>query len=67
MGGVAAHCSLFRDIYCASHRFRNEEMQKSIERNNPIDDYKSARGSIYTRLKTELQLTRCGNNADAFI
>lgn len=48
-------------------KIRNEEMQKSIERNNPIDDYKSARGSIYTRLKTELQLTQCGNNADAFI
>ena len=42
-------------------------MQKSIERNNPIDDYKSARGPIYNGLKKELKLNQCGNTADTFI
>lgn len=55
------------DNYDNCIEIKNEEIQKSIARNNPLDDYKSARGSIYTRLKTELQLTQCGNNADAFI
>ena len=55
------------DNYNNCIEIKNEEIQKSIARNNPLDDYKSARGSIYTRLKTELQLTQCGNNADAFI
>lgn len=55
------------DNYENCIKIKNEEILQSIARNNPIDDYKSARGSIYTRLKTELQLTRCGNSADAFI
>ena len=48
-------------------KIKNEEMQKSIERNNPIDDYKSARGPIYNGLKKELKLNQCGNTADTFI
>ena len=48
-------------------KIKNEEMQKSIKRNNPIDNYKSARGPIYNGLKKELKLNQCGNTADTFI
>lgn len=39
----------------------------SVERGNAKDDYKSASGEIYNALKKRLQLTKCGNNKDAFI
>jgi predicted ATPase len=39
----------------------------SIDRGNPADDIKSARGDIYNALKIILGLTQCGNNADTFI
>lgn len=42
-------------------------IKESKGRGNAADDYKSARGDIYNSLKQRLQLTRCGNNADAFI
>lgn len=42
-------------------------IQNSVERGNPPDDIKSARGEIYNALKGLLGLTQCGNNADSFI
>jgi AAA15 family ATPase/GTPase len=42
-------------------------LQSSINRNNPPDDIKSARGDIYNSLRSILSLTQCGNNADAFL
>lgn len=42
-------------------------LESSKSRGNAIDDYKSARGDIYTALKKRLALTKCGNNADTFI
>lgn len=40
--------------------------QKTNEGKAP-DDYKQARGLIYTELKNILNLSQCGNNADSFI
>lgn len=48
-------------------REKNEALAASITRGNAIDDYKSARGDIYTALKKRLALTKCGNNPDSFI
>ena len=42
-------------------------LDASVVRGNAPDDYKSARGEIYTALKKILGLTKCGNNADTFI
>lgn len=42
-------------------------LNKSKDRGNPSDDYKSARGDIYTGLKQELDLKQCGNDPDSFI
>lgn len=42
-------------------------IKDSIERNNPPDDYKSVRGSVFLIMKQRLQLTRPGSNPDAFI
>lgn len=44
-----------------------EALKASMSRGNACDDYKSARGDIYTALKRRLLLTQCGNNADSFI
>lgn len=41
-------------------------LAESIQRNNPIDDIKSASGKIYTEFKRILSLTKCGNTKDAF-
>jgi len=43
------------------------QASSSPPRNNPVDDLKSARGDIYNSLKAILSLTKCGNNADAFL
>jgi hypothetical protein len=43
------------------------QSSSSPPRNNAADDLKSARGDIYISLKRILDLTQCGNNADAFI
>lgn len=48
-------------------REKREALAKSISRRNRPDDYKSARGEIYTALKKRLALTQCGNNPDTFI
>ena len=42
-------------------------MANSVSRKHAPDDYKSAKGDIYNALKTNLGLTKCGNNADTFI
>ena len=46
---------------------KKSALESSKSRGNAIDDYKSARGDIYTALKRRLALTKCGNNADTFI
>lgn len=46
---------------------KQEAVANSVERGNPSDDLKSARGEIYNALKTILNLTQCGNTADSFI
>lgn len=46
---------------------KEDALTASIKRGNAPDDYKSARGEIYTALKKRLALTQCGNNADTFI
>lgn len=42
-------------------------LESSKSRGNASDDYKSARGDIYTALKKRLALTECGNSSDTFI
>ena len=42
-------------------------LESSKNRGNALDDYKSARGDIYTALKKRLTLTKCGNSPDTFI
>lgn len=42
-------------------------LESSKSRGNASDDYKSARGDIYTALKKRLTLTKCGNSPDTFI
>lgn len=42
-------------------------MSESIGRGNPVDDVKSASGSITVELKRILSLTRCGNTRESFI
>ena len=42
-------------------------LESSKNRGNASDDYKSARGDIYTALKKRLALTKCGNSPDTFI
>ena len=42
-------------------------LENSRNRENPIDDIKSASGEIYNGLKKILQLTQCGNNTHSFL
>lgn len=46
---------------------KNDAMENAIARGNPADDYKSAQGDIYNSLKRNLELIKCGNNAETFI
>ena len=46
---------------------KSDEMNKSIARQNPVDDVKSASGSIIVQLKRILSLTRCGNTRESFL
>ena len=39
----------------------------SVSRGNQVDDIKSASGEIYVELKRILNITKCGNNTDAFM
>ena len=42
-------------------------LSDSIRRGNPIDDVKSAGGSIYVALKRILELSQCGNTQEPFM
>ncbi|TYO69965.1 prenyltransferase/squalene oxidase repeat-containing protein [Rossellomorea marisflavi] len=44
-----------------------EALKKSIDRGNPIDDYKSAAGLFFTETKKILGLTKCGNDTISFL
>ena len=46
---------------------KKDKINASIQRNNAIDDIKSASGEIYIELKRILGLTQCGNNHYAFL
>jgi hypothetical protein len=46
---------------------RAAAMAASVKNGNPPDDVKSAAGQIYNETKRILQLTRCGNDAQAFL
>jgi len=46
---------------------KNQLLEESTKRNNPIDDIKSASGEIYCKLKSLLELTQCGNTKEAFL
>ena len=46
---------------------KTDEMNNSIARHNPIDDVKSASGSISVQLKRILSFTRCGNTRESFL
>lgn len=46
---------------------KEKALRASISRGNASDDYKSARGDIYSALKKRLALTKCGNTPDSFI
>lgn len=57
----------FPDEYEACIKAKSDALAESVNRGNAPDDYKSARGGIYTELKKKLALTKCGNNPDSFI
>jgi predicted ATPase len=46
---------------------KNAALANVVSQGKPHDDIKSARGEIYNALKQTLGLSRCGNNADAFL
>jgi hypothetical protein len=46
---------------------KRQAVNESIDRDNPVDDIKSASGKIFTELKRILSLTQCGNNKCAFV
>ncbi len=46
---------------------KSSAIADSVSRGNPVDDVKSASGTIYIEIKRILNLTKCGNNKDAFM
>ncbi|MBN8217356.1 MAG: AAA family ATPase [Spirochaetes bacterium] len=46
---------------------KQNALSRSISRGNAPDDIKSASGEIYVETKKLMALTKCGNNADAFM
>lgn len=46
---------------------KRKAIQDSIDRGNPMDDIKSAGGSIYVALKRILALSQCGNTQEPFM
>lgn len=46
---------------------KQKAIQDSIERGNPVDDIKSAGGSIYVAIKRILALSKCGNTQEPFM
>lgn len=56
------------ELYDSCLQLKKDAMKVSHEdRNNPIDDVKSATGEIINGLKQTLSLTRCGNTTPAFL
>ncbi|MBD1207934.1 MAG: AAA family ATPase [Ignavibacteria bacterium] len=56
------------ELYQQCIQTKQDAIRDSNEnRNNPIDDIKSASGQIFTELKRILSLTQCGNNKCAFL
>lgn len=55
------------DLLQQALAIKQEAISRSIARNNPSDDLKSAAGEIYVGLKKLLDLKRGGNNTDAFM
>ena len=45
----------------------DKAIEESVGRGNPSDDMKSAAGKAYNQIKAVLQLTGCGNSAEAFM
>jgi len=48
-------------------RIKADALRASVDRGNPNDDFKSASGDFFTKLKQELGLIRVGNRSDAFL
>lgn len=46
---------------------KRKAMETIVSQGKPVDDIKSAKGEIYLGLKQVLELSRCGNTADAFL
>jgi RecF/RecN/SMC N terminal domain. len=46
---------------------KKNAIHESVSRGNPLDDIKSASGTIFIELKRLLSLNQCGNNKCAFI
>ncbi len=46
---------------------KRKAIENVVSQGKPSDDIKSARGEIYLGLKQILELSRCGNTADAFL
>lgn len=46
---------------------KQNAIRQSIERGNPVDDIKSAGGSIYVAIKRILALSQCGNTQEPFM
>ncbi len=55
------------DKYDEIVKEKEKAINNSIERGNPADDIKSAKGDIYNSIKRILGLTRCGSDADSFL
>lgn len=60
---VTGHDDKIADCLAA----KDKVMIDSTERGNPVDDVKSASGSIMVDLKRILSLTQCGNTRESFI
>lgn len=48
-------------------RIKTDALSASVNRGNPHDDFKSASGDFFTKLKQDLGLTRVGNRSDTFL
>ena len=46
---------------------KNEAVNRSVQRGNPIDDIKSASGEIFTAIRRLLCLSKCGNDTFSFL
>ena len=51
----------------AAQKLMADSLHASVQRNNPIDDYKSAAGEFIVGLKKLLKLKQVGNNTHSFL